>query len=238
MNVTELPGEARVLTDPIAMAAEVAGWISERCHSTDVFRIAASGGSTPRFLYEALASSTFRESIEWASWHVFFCDERAVAPDHRQSNYRLVHDTLLSKVAIPTGQVHRMEAERPDIDGAAAEYSQLLEAERGAPPRLDVVLLGLGADGHTASLFPGTPALEVDSVWATRGRGTEKPVDRITLTLPTLNAAAHVAFLVTGAAKADALRGVVEGAVPAARVRPRDGELLWFLDASAARAAR
>jgi 6-phosphogluconolactonase len=237
MNVTELPGEARVLTDPIATAAEVAGWLAERCQGSDAFRIAVSGGSTPRFLFEALASSTFRESIEWTSWHVFFCDERAVAPDHPQSNYRLVHDTLLSKVAIPAGQVHRMEAERPDIDLAAAEYSQLLETECGAPPRLEVVLLGLGTDGHTASLFPGTPALEVDSRWATRGHGPEEPVDRITLTLPTLNAAVQVAFLVTGAAKADALRGVVSGTVPAARVRPYDGELLWFLDASAARAA-
>ncbi|HEY8756785.1 MAG TPA: 6-phosphogluconolactonase [Candidatus Dormibacteraeota bacterium] len=237
MNVAELPGEARVLTDPIATAAEVAGWISERCRHGDAFRIAAAGGSTPRFLYEALASSTFRDGIDWASWHVFFGDERAVAPDHPQSNYRLVHDTLLAKVAIPTGQVHRMEAERPDLDSAAAEYSQLLETECGAPPRLDVVLLGLGPDGHTASLFPGTAALEVASAWATRGQAPAPPVDRITLTLPTLNAAAHVAFLVTGAAKADALRGVVNGTVPAARVRPSDGQLLWFLDASAARAA-
>lgn len=237
MNVTELPGEARVLTDPIATAAEVAGWLAEQCRDSDTFRIAVSGGSTPRFLFEALASSTFRESIDWASWHVFFCDERAVAPDHPQSNYRLVHDALLSKVAIPVGQVHRMEAERGDIDSAAAEYSQLLENECGAPPRLEVVLLGLGTDGHTASLFPGTPALEVDSMWATRGRGPEEPVDRITLTLPTLNAAARAAFLVTGAAKADALRGVVSGTVPAARVRPNHGQLFWFLDAAAARAA-
>jgi 6-phosphogluconolactonase len=237
MNVAELPGEARVLTDPIATAAEVAGWISERCRHGDAFRIAAAGGSTPRFLYEALASSTFRDGIDWASWHVFFGDERAVAPDHPQSNYRLVHDTLLAKVAIPSGQVHRMEAERPDLDSAAAEYSQLLETECGARPRLDVVLLGLGLDGHTASLFPGTAALEVASAWATRGQAPAPPVDRITLTLPTLNAAAHVAFLVTGAAKADALRGVVNGTVPAARVRPSDGQVLWFLDASAARAA-
>ncbi|HWF58379.1 MAG TPA: 6-phosphogluconolactonase [Candidatus Dormibacteraeota bacterium] len=237
MSVAELPGEARVLTDPIATATAVAQWISERCGQAEVFRIATSGGSTPRFLYEALASSTFRDGIEWSSWHVFFGDERAVAPDHPQSNYRLVHDTLLDKVAIPAGQVHRMEAERPDLDSAAAEYAQLLETESGAPPRLDVVLLGLGNDGHTASLFPGSAALEVTSTWATRGRAPVPPADRITLTLPTLNAAAHVAFLVTGAAKADALRGVVNGTVPAARVQPSHGQLLWFLDAAAARAA-
>jgi 6-phosphogluconolactonase len=235
VSVAELPGEARVLTDPIALAAAVAGWISERCSRSNRFRIAASGGSTPRFLYEALASSTFRESIDWAGWHVFFGDERAVPADHPLSNYRLVHDTLLSKVSVPVAQVHRMEAERPDLDDAAAEYSELMETEVGAPPRLDVVLLGLGADGHTASLFPGSGALDVDDAWATRGDSPQEPAGRITLTLPTLNAAAHVAFLVTGTAKAEALRGVISGAVPAARVRPQDGEVLWFLDSSAAR---
>jgi 6-phosphogluconolactonase len=235
VNVAELPGEARVLTDPIAAAAAVAQWISEQCSRGNAFRIAVPGGGTPRFLYEALASSTFRDSIDWASWHVFFGDERAVPPDDPQSNYRLVHDTMLSRVSVPAGQVHRMEAERPDIDTAAAEYSQLLETEGGDPPRLDVVLLGLGADGHTASLFPGTAALDVDGAWATRGLATQEPSDRITLTLPAVNGAAHVAFLVTGAAKADALRGVINGTVPAARVRPHDGKLLWFLDGSAAR---
>ena len=235
MSVAQLPGEVRVLTDPIALAATVAAWISERCSRSNPFRIAASGGSTPRFLYEALASSTFRESIDWAGWQVFFGDERALPADHPQSNYRLVHDALLSKVSVPAAQVHRMEAERPDLDAAAAEYSGLLEAEVGAPPRLDVVLLGLGPDGHTASLFPGSGALDVNDAWATRGHAPEEPADRITLTLPTLNAAAHVAFLVTGGGKADALRGVIGGAVPAARVRPRDGEVLWFLDSSAAR---
>lgn len=235
MSVSQLPGETRILTDPIATAAAVAQWISERCGQSRAFRIAASGGSTPRFLYEALASSTFRGSIDWALWHVFFGDERAVPPDDPKSNYRLVHDTLLSRVSIPAGQVHRMEAERPDIDAAAAEYSLLLETEVGIPPRLDVVLLGLGSDGHTASLFPKTAALEVADAWATRGQAPEEPTDRISLTLPTLNAAAHVAFVVSGAAKADALRGVVSGTVPAARVRPDQGALLWFLDSTAAR---
>jgi 6-phosphogluconolactonase len=158
-----------------------------------------------------------------------------VPPEDPQSNYRLLNDTMLSRVAVPPGQVHRMEAERPDLDNAAADYSRLLEAEAGNPPRFDVVLLGLGVDGHTASLFPGTAALDVGEVWATRGQATDQPVDRITLTLPALNAAAHVAFLVTGPTKADALRGVIDGTVPAARVRPQDGELLWFLDSSAAR---
>jgi 6-phosphogluconolactonase len=235
MNATQLPGDARVNTDPIAVAAASAQWISEQCDSGSTFRVAFSGGGTPRFLYEALASSTFRDSIEWARWQVFFADERAVPADHPQSNYRLVHDSLLSRVAVPPDQVHRMEAERPDLDTAAEEYSQLLETECGNPPRLDVILLGLGADGHTASLFPGSAALDVHSAWATRGQAPSQPINRITLTLPVLNAAAQVAFLVTGPNKGEALRGVIDGTVPAARVRPKDGELVWFLDDPAAR---
>jgi 6-phosphogluconolactonase len=234
MTTGGLPGEVRVLTDPIALAAAVAQWTSAQCAGGEAFRFAASGGTTPRFLYEALASSTFRESIDWSRWHVFFGDERAVPPDDARSNYRLVHDTLISKVTIAAGRVHRMEADRPDVAEAAADYSRLLESEAGAPPRLDLVLLGLGTDGHTASLFPGTPALDVTDAWATRSRAPVEPAERITLTLPTLNAAARVAFLVTGATKAAALRGVADGSVPAARVRPTGGELLWFLDAPAA----
>ena len=235
MSGEGLPGEVRVLTDPIAVAAAAAGWISDVCRPLDRFRIAASGGSTPHFLYEALASSTFASGIDWQRWQVFFSDERAVPPDDVASNYRLVVDTLLSKVAVPGGQVHRMEAERADLDAAAVDYSRLLQVQCGDPPRLDVVLLGLGADGHTASLFPGTAALDVSDAWAARGLSNHAPVDRLTLTLPALNAAARVAFVVTGATKAEAMRGVMAGSVPAARVRPDDGELLWFLDTAAAR---
>lgn len=236
MSAAALPGEVRVASDPIALAAAGAEWMADRCRGADAFRVAASGGTTPHFLYEALASSTFRSNIDWARWHVFFGDERAVPPDDAQSNYRLVADTLLSKVAVPAEQVHRMEAEHPDLDAAAARYSHLLETECGAPPRLDVVLLGLGSDGHTASLFPGTAVLEVSDAWAARAQAPVSPTERLTLTLPAINAAACVVFLVTGASKGDALRGVISGSVPAARVRPPSGDLLWFLDASAAHA--
>jgi 6-phosphogluconolactonase len=234
MSVEDLPGSVRVLTDPIAVAAAAAQWVSELSARSNPFRIAMSGGSTPQFLYEALASSAFRSGIDWSRWHVYFSDERAVPPDHRDSNYRLVHDALLSKVPIPPEHVHRMEGDSPDLDAAAAAYSQLLEAECGRPPRLDVVLLGIGPDGHTASLFPGTPALDVADAWATRGHADFEPFDRITMTFPAINAAAHVAFLVTGSAKAEALRGVIAGTVPAARVRPAHGDQTWFLDAAAA----
>jgi 6-phosphogluconolactonase len=235
MSSSELPGDVRVLTDPIALAAAAAEWVAGQCRGGDDFRVAASGGNTPHFLYEALASSTFRDNIDWQHWHLFFGDERAVPPDDAKSNYRLLLDTLLSKVSIPARQVHRMEAEHADLDAAAADYAELLQAECGAPPRLDLVLLGLGTDGHTASLFPGTPALDVTDAWATRGRAPDAPTDRLTMTLPAINAATCVAFLVTGDSKAEALRGVIEGTVPAARVRPTSGELLWFLDAPAVR---
>ncbi len=235
MSREQLPGTVRVSTDPIALAAAAAEWVATQCRGGDEFRVAASGGSTPQFLYEALASSTFRASIDWERWHVFFGDERAVPLDDSKSNYRLLVDTLLSKVSVPAEHVHRMEAERPDLDAAAAEYSRLLQSQCGAPPRLDLVLLGLGADGHTASLFPGTPALDVVDSWATRGRGAEPPVERLTMTLPAINAATRVAFLVTGEAKAGALRGVIEGTAPAARVQPSSGDVVWFLDAAAAR---
>ena len=234
MSIDDLPGAARVLTDPIAVAAAAAQWVSELSAGSDPFRIAMSGGSTPQFLYEALASSTFKAGIDWPRWQVYFSDERATPPDHPDSNYRLVHDTLLSKAPVPAEHVHRIEADRADLDAAADSYSRLLEAQCGRPPRLDLVLLGLGADGHTASLFPSTAALDVEAAWAARGRADFEPFDRITMTFPAINAAARVAFLVTGSAKGDALHGVVDGTVPAARVRPADGELLWFLDAAAA----
>jgi 6-phosphogluconolactonase len=234
MSIDALPGAARVLTDPIAVAAAAAQWVSEESARSNPFRIALSGGSTPQFLYEALASSTFKSGIDWSRWQVYFSDERAVAPDHPDSNYRLVHNTLLSRVPVPPENVHRIDAGGPDLDAAATAYSRLLEAESGRPPRLDVVLLGVGADGHTASLFPGTPALDVVDAWATRGRADFEPFDRVTMTFPAINAAAHIGFLVTGNEKKVALRGVVDGSVPAARVRPNDGELLWFLDAAAA----
>jgi 6-phosphogluconolactonase len=234
----DLPGRVRVSTDPIGLAATVATWLVDRSRESERFGIALAGGTTPRFLYEALATSAFRGAIDWGRWHVFFGDERAVGPDDPASNYRLAHDTLLVKVAVPEAQVHRMEAERSDLDAAAAEYSALLERERGAPPRLDVVLLGLGTNGHTASLFPGTPSLDVVDAWAARGVADYDPVDRITLTLPAINAAAHVAFLVTGGNKAEALRGVTRGTVPAGSVHPDDGDLTWFLDESAAASVR
>lgn len=237
-----LAGERMVNDTPQAVADTVATWIgaqSRRAHADHgSFSIALSGGSTPRLLNEILVGPEWRERMEWSWWNVYFADERACPPDDPASNYSLAETTLLSHVPIDPGRVHRMPAERPDLDAAAAEYSDLLARSLpsgpGGAPRLDVILLGLGENGHTASLFPGTPALEVTDQWATRGLADYEPFNRITLTYPAINAAAAVGFLVTGAAKHEALRATARGEVPASRVRPADGTLVWFLDAAAA----
>jgi 6-phosphogluconolactonase len=236
-----LPGTVEVVDTPGQLAERAAAWVAERSHAAIAdhggFAIALAGGSTPRVLYQLLAAPPHRERLEWSRWSVYIGDERAAPPDDPESNYRLARETLLDHVPIPAAQVHRMEAERPDLDAAAAAYSRVLEATLPSPqgaPRLDGVLLGIGTDGHTASLFPGTPALDVVDAWATRGLATYEPYDRITVTFPLINAAGAVAFLVTGESKRAALAGVVAGTVPAARVRPTHGELRWFLDAAAA----
>ena len=231
--MTVLAGAVRIAPAPVDVAAIVAARIVALSNGRDRFDVAFSGGSTPRFLLEALASSAFRDAIDWSRWHVFFTDERAVPEDDDSSNYRLVHDTLLSRVSVPPDQVHRMRGEAEDLDRAAADYSALLSRELGTPPRLHLVLLGIGTNGHVASLFPGTPSLDVTDAWATRGRADYEPIDRITMTFAAINAAEHVAFLVTGTGKAEALRAVGEGTVPASRVRPA-GELTWYLDHAAA----
>lgn len=240
--MADLHGERLVSETPQDVADLVATWIAARAQRAvsnhGRFAIALSGGSTPRLLNATLTSAAWQGRIDWASWEVYFGDERACPPDDPSSNYHLAETTLLSRVAIDPRRVHRMPAERPDLDAAAAEYSDLLASSLPAgpagAPRLDVILLGLGENGHTASLFPGTPALEVTDRWATRGLADYQPFDRITLTYPTINAAAAVGFMVTGAAKREALAATARGTVPAAHVRPVDGELVWFLDAEAA----
>lgn len=238
-----LPGAVTVRDDAAGVAAAAADWIVEIAGAAIAeggrFRIALAGGSTPRTLYQVLAAAPHRERTDWGRWEVLFGDERACPPDDPASNCRMAREALLDLVPIRPELIHRMEAERADLDTAAAEYSSILAstcppASPGSPPRLDCALLGLGENGHTASLFPGDPALQVRDRWAVRSRADYAPFDRITVTYPVLNAAAHVAFLVTGPAKREALRGVVDGRVPAAGVRPPDGELRWFLDAAAA----
>jgi 6-phosphogluconolactonase len=229
--------------DPAGVAAAAADWIVEiggaAIAKDGRFRIALAGGSTPRTLYQVLAVPPHRERMDWRRWEVYFGDERACPPDNPASNCGMAREALLDLVPVRPELIHRMEAERADLDAAAAEYSSILAstcppAAPGSAPRLDCILLGLGENGHTASLFPGDPALQVRNRWAVRSRADYAPFDRITVTYPVLNAAVHVAFLVTGPAKGEALRGVAEGRVPAAGVRPPDGELRWFMDTVAA----
>jgi 6-phosphogluconolactonase len=245
LAVTGLRGEVRVQPTSDAAAEDCAAWLARVCAarlaSADRFTIALSGGSMARLLFPRLAGDQWRSHFAWAAWRVYFSDERACPRDDENSNYYQVRVALLDRVPITPANVHRMRADEPDLDHAAGEYSSLL-AETLRPsatgaPRLDCILLGLGENGHTASLFPGTPALEVTDRWAARGRADYPPYDRITLTFPTLNACAAVAFLVTGASKGEALRATAAGTTPASRVNPGDGSLTWFLDGAAASAA-
>ncbi|MGH7392493.1 MAG: 6-phosphogluconolactonase, partial [Candidatus Rokuibacteriota bacterium] len=180
-------------------------------------------------------------AMPWERTFMFFGDERWVPADHAASNYRMAHETLLGKVPVPPSQVFRMPCAGDDPDAAAAAYARTLadvfELRRGALPRFDLVLLGMGLDGHTASLFPGSPALKevFRHVAAVHAAAAAIP-QRLTLTFPVLNAAGGVVFLVAGAEKAKAVKAVLaEGALlPAGMVRPTDGRLVWMLDRAAA----
>jgi 6-phosphogluconolactonase len=207
------------------------------------FLLVLTGGSTPGGVYERLATH-HADRIDWDGVHVFWGDERCVAPDHPQSNFRLAAETLLRRVPLPGANVHRMPGEEP-AERAAARYDAELQRFFGAatPAALgernfsfDLVLLGMGGDGHIASLFPGSPALHAAS-WATAAEAPPaSPIaERVTLTLPAINRARDCLFLVTGAAKREMVRAVLDGsaALPAASIRPR-GRLTWFLDAEAA----
>lgn len=235
-----LRGELHVLPSADEVARAAAGLVQRIAADAarrGPFSIALAGGNTPRLLYQELSGEEWRGRVDWSTWRVYFGDERAVPPDDDASNFRMAREALLDQVPIDPAHVHRMEGELPDLDAAARDYSTLLEAtlprgDAGAP-RLDCILLGLGENGHTASLFPGTEALSVAHAWATRGRADYAPFDRITLTYPALNAAAVVMFLVTGETKRDAVRATAAGITPAAGVQPHDGTLHWILDRAA-----
>lgn len=208
------------------------------------FLLALSGGATPRPLYELLAEPPFAARIDWSRVHVFWGDERCVPPDHPESNYRMVREALLGRVPIPAANVHRIAGEDEPHDAARA-YEQTLRdyfhAAEGPPGRsFDLVLLGMGDDGHTASLFPGTPPVTETRRWVMANHVTRpRPMWRITLTPVVLDAAAAVTFLVAGADKARRLSEVIAGAgqpavLPAQRIRPIHGALTWMVDAAAA----
>lgn len=245
--------EVVVVSDPAALAREAAGRFAAAAAESVVargrFSVALAGGSTPATLYRLLAQNGGYEGIAWDRTLVFFGDERRVPPDHPDSNYRMVAETLLAGSPIPPANVYRMAGELPGEEAAAGYARALAQAipmsrdATGNFPVLDLVLLGMGDDGHTASLFPGMPALDEEQqvVVATEVPAYVRPaVARLTLTLPVLNAAHRVIFLVAGAAKAASLAAILGNAdpgtapLPAGRVRPSSGAVTWLLDAAAA----
>lgn len=226
-----------------AAAEEFVRLANEAVQETGRFAVALAGGSTPKTLYSLLAEDeALRQQLPWDKLHFFWGDERHVPPDHKDSNYRMANEALLSRVPVPAENVHRIRSEDPDAQKAAADYDQevrsFFQPGAGEWPRFDLVLLGMGPDGHTASLFPGTTALSeterlVVATWVEKFR-----TFRVTMTFPVLNNAANVLFLVGGAEKTEVLRTVLSESAapqfPAQLIRPVAGRLVWLLDEAAA----
>jgi len=213
--------------------------INECVQRNDSFSIALSGGNTPRTLY-GLFSTRFRDQIPWTKVHVFWGDERYVPLADSESNYRMARETLLEAVPCPVGNVHPMPTELPDPDLAAREYEKTLRHYFSEDwPRFDLVLLGLGEEGHTASLFPGSPALNENKRWVVAVKAPSKPAQRLTLTLPAITGASNIYLLITGSNKAQALHHVLTGSpdpksYPASGIRRAKGTVIWWLDRAAA----
>lgn len=225
-----------------AAADEIIRAANEAVKQRGRFAIALSGGSTPKGLYTLIAANA-ASSLPWDKIFFFFGDERHVPPDHPDSNFRMAEETLLSKVSVPVSNAFRIPAELPDATVAADAYEETLRnffsLKPGEFPRFDLILLGLGKDGHTASLFPETAALREKSRLVVANWVEKLKSWRITLTLPLLNAARIAVFLVSGTDKAAILHEVLEGKgpdekYPARLVRPKDGKLIWFVDRAAA----
>ena len=220
----------------------------EKLKSKEPFAVALSGGSTPKNMFAILANdAALRNQMPWDRVHFFWGDERHVAPDHTDSNFRMTNEVMLSRVPVPPENIHRIRAENPDAGKTAEDYEQELRGffklEPEQLPAFDCVFLGMGPDGHTASLFPGTKALHerkqlVVSNWVAKFQSF-----RITLTAPVLNNADTVIFLVSGEEKAEPLRVVLEGQkqtdrFPSQLIEPTHGKLLWLVDRAAARKLR
>jgi 6-phosphogluconolactonase len=239
--------DLRIVPDAAAIAQEAARLVRADAAAAiagrGVFRIALAGGRTPKGVYEALAAAGETPAIDWSRVELYFGDERHVAPEHPDSNYRMVRESLLNRVPVPPEHVHRIPAEETDAGEVADAYARTLRRGFGLGPgewpRFDLVLLGMGQDGHTASLFPHTSALDeaerlVVAVWVASLQSS-----RISLTLPVINHARHVTVLAGGAEKSAALHAALDGPAdpdtyPIQRVRPLDGRLTWIVDRAAA----
>ena len=230
-----------------ATAEQIVEAAATAVRSSGRFTIALAGGSTPRRLYALLATPPYATRVAWPAVEVFWGDERGVPPDDPASNYRMAHEALLAHVPVAPAHVHRIHGEDAP-DAAAADYEhelRLVFATPSGPPRhvagarLDLVLLGMGDNGHTASLFPHSPTLDERERWVVADRVDATPSARVTLTVPVINAAALAMFLAVGADKAPMLRRVLEGprtptTLPAQLVAPSDGRVRWIVDAAAA----
>jgi 6-phosphogluconolactonase len=245
--------EIEIVPDTAALAQRAAeqfsGLAGYAIHKRGRFVVALSGGSSPKLMNTLLAAPPFADKINWPKVFVFWGDERCVGPEHADSNYRMARETLLEHVSIPDANIHRVHGELAPEHAAQRYEDELREffeqggvpAGRQGSPRFDLILLGLGDDGHTASLFPGTPAVRENQRWALAVKHDTPPpplVDRVTLTPPMINAAANITFLVSGAGKAERLRQVLydpsnPDRLPAQAVKPKDGKLLWLLDEAA-----
>ena len=239
-------GEIRVLTTPqelFAAAGEEVIRVANVAISTrGRFTIALSGGSTPKSLYNLLATNA-RTALPWEKTFFFWGDERHVPPTDPESNYRMAQEAMLSKVPVPPTNVFRLAGENPDAQAVAKEYESILrrffQLEPGQIPAFDLILLGMGPDGHTASLFPGTDGLKEKSRLGIANWVEKLKTYRLSFTLPVLNGARYVTFLVSGTDKASALKNVLEengpgDQYPAKLVNPSNGKLIWFIDRAAA----
>jgi 6-phosphogluconolactonase len=224
-----------------ATAEEIALAARQAVDDHGRFSWALAGGSTPRTVYQLLASDFYRERMPWSAIHFFWGDERHVPPDHPDSNFRMAREAMLDYVPVPPENVHRIPAEEPDAQRAATEYEATLRSffslSPGAWPRFDLILLGLGKDGHTASLFPGGDAVRERERLVVAPWVEAQKTFRITLTPPVLNQARRAMFLVSGEEKAEALHAVLEGAREPERYPAQivEGNRLWMVDRAAAR---
>lgn len=235
-----MKGRIETLADPATLARHVAEWMTRTAlATTGDFRVSLSGGSTPKALFTLLASDAFVGRFPWARVSWYWGDERFVPYDHPESNYRMTREAMLARAPVPAANIHPVPADGTP-DDAAQRYERTLQAAYGATvldparPLFDITLLGLGPDGHTASLLPGEPVLEERTRWvAAVSHG--RPEVRITMTYPAIESSRQVAFLVAGKEKTAIIRTIRAGGsdVPAARVRPV-GELVWFVDRAAA----
>lgn len=233
-------GRIEISADPAALARHVAEWMTAAALAAKgEFRVSLSGGSTPKALYTLLASDAFRDRFPWQRVSWYWGDERFVPYDHPESNYRMTREAMLAKAPVPPANIHPVPADGTP-DDAALRYERSLQSDYGATaldparPMFDITLLGLGPDGHTASLLPGEPVLEERKRWvAAVSHG--RPEVRITMTYPVIESSRRVAFLVAGREKTAMFKAIREGGsqVPAARVKPV-GELFWFVDRAAA----